>query len=193
MLRLRLSRALIGVCTALGLDGFALRSARADDGVQSGATPATAPPLPRASTVDGDIEGWPADQPLPPGYRWDSRPHSTLVNIGTGLFALGYAPALAIGAIGNEDLLHPGDPLGLWLLAPLAGPFVLLGDARNDIASVLLLADGAFQAVGMGLTVVGLVWRRPVLVPTAKSAVRVAPTPLVLGKGGGGLALFGTF
>ena len=118
MLRSRdFSRALLAICTALGLDATAPRPARAEDGVQSGVTPATASPLPRASTVDGDIEDWPAGNPVPPGYRWDSKPHSAIVNIGTGLFALGYVPAFAIAASGNDDLLHPGDPQGLWLFA----------------------------------------------------------------------------
>lgn len=194
MVRLRrFSRALLAVFTALGLEGSALRLARADDGAQSSAAPAGAPPLPRASQVDGDIEDWPAGQPLPAGYRWDSKAHSTLVNIGTGLFALGYAPALAIGSIGNEDLLHPGDPVGLWLVAPIAGPFVLLGDARNDVASVLLLTDGLFQAVGVGLATIGLLWRKPILVRSDEPTVRVAPALRVLGKGGGAVGLVGTF
>ncbi len=123
--------------------------------MQSRARPATASPLPNASEVDGEIEDWPAGHALPPGYRWDSKPHSALANIGTGLFALGYVPAFAIAASGNDDLLHPGNPQSLWLFAPIAGPFVLLGDARSDFASVLLVADGVFQAVGVGLAAVG--------------------------------------
>lgn len=142
--------------------------------------------------VDGDIEDWPAGNPVPPGYRWDSKPHSAIVNIGTGLFALGYVPAFAIAASGNDDLLHPGDPQGLWLFAPIAGPFVLLGEARNDVARVLLITDGVFQTVGVGLAAVGLLWRTPILV-RSETTLRVAPTPLVLGNGGGALGLAGTF
>jgi hypothetical protein len=189
----RCSPALLATCTALGLGGSALGPARADDGTQSPATPATAPPLPQASEVDGEIDDWPAGHAPPPGYRWDSKPHALLANIGAGLFALGYVPAFAIAAAGNDDLLHPGNPRSLWLFAPIAGPFVLLGDARNDFASVLLITDGVFQAVGVGLAAVGLLWRIPILVRSEKSTLRIEATPLVLGKRGGALRLEGTF
>lgn len=170
------------------------KSARADENPSSHeAAPAPAPALPRAAQVDGEIDDWPPGTPPPPGYRWDSRSHGTLVNIGTGLFAIGYAPALAIGSTNNEDLLHPGAPHSLWLIAPLAGPFVLLGDASSDVERVLLLTDGAFQAAGIAMWVVGLAWRVPILVHDEKAALRVRPAPLLLGRGGGGLALQGTF
>ncbi|MGH7437143.1 MAG: hypothetical protein ACRENE_15825, partial [Polyangiaceae bacterium] len=121
------------------------------------------------------------------------RAHNTLVNIGGGLFALGYLPALAIGATNNEDLLHPGAPRSLWLIAPLAGPFALLGDASSDVERVLLITDGAFQAAGIATWVVGLAWRVPILVHDEKATFGVRPIPLLLGRGGGGLALQGWF
>jgi hypothetical protein len=97
-----------------------------------------------------------------------------------------------VGAVGYDDT-HPHDSDYLWLYMPVAGPFFELTNSTTAAASVTLVIDGLAQTAGAILLIWGVTSPVTRLTRNDVAAIRVLPTPLVLGKDAGGLGLVGTF
>jgi hypothetical protein len=162
-------------------------------------TPAPAP-SPSAAALAAQ---WRPGIPPPPGYHVEQSPRTGLVIAGTVVAAVPYFfSVVAAGAAQSNNA--SGD-----LYVPLAGPWLTMGqrkygcnpDQTNsttgqnlqcvaDIFVVMgLIADGALQAVGATLLIVGLTATKSELVRDDQS-VRIAPMRVGSGYGAG---VFGTF
>jgi len=179
----RFSCTVFALLLAEAVTGGADQEARVDDDTHpaSKQVPPIAPAPLRATDVDpAEIEDWPPNQPPPTGYRWGSRARTPIVQSGLALWAIAYVPSFFIGMIGNGNLAQSATP-SAWLMVPIAGPFILLGDATGSTAKALLITDGAFQAVGAGLITLGLLWQVPILVREQKAASAVRPRLVLRG------------
>jgi hypothetical protein len=127
----------------------------------------------------------------PNGLSLGLKAHNAIVQSAAALWPIAYLPSLFIGMIGNENLAQSATR-SAWLMVPIAGPFVLLGHATGSTAKALLIADGAFQAVGASLMTLGLLWRVPILVREEKAVLAVRPS-LVLRGGDVELGMEGRF
>lgn len=150
------------------------------------------------------IEGWEPGDPVPDGYRPDTRPHSGLVKGGAAtLFSLWGISAIAgsfLVVAEDEDAEDGVDGNGIDaedyypLFIPVVGPFVTIGTAETSrAASVALVADGIGQTAGLAMFIAGLAARQDVLVriPTyGKGSMEVRP---VVGKGFQGVGVNGSF
>jgi hypothetical protein len=160
-------------------------------------------------------------QPIPPGYRVESRPYRAKVAIGSGIFGASYLVSFAIAAAGTEasstaesHMQVPYDPLWLWV--PIVGPWISLvttlksHDCRNSYFHSsyfygecesatrnlgawvgFLVMDGLAQAAGVVVAIAGIKSRWYQLVLTEGVQVQVLPVPM--GRAGEGLALVGRF
>ena len=138
------------------------------------------------------IDDWPTSAPAPPGYHWGSRPRFGPIGTGSALFAIPYLVGGFIVTLDYEASAAPDSNLN-WLLLPVAGPLIELAYSSSSAASVLLVADGVMQALGMGLIVYGIAWPAPILVRNDFGLVHLLPMPMTLGKAGSGVSLVGTF
>lgn len=126
----------------------------------------------------------------PDGYRLDERVQRRLVIAGISTFCSTYVlSALVGGVLQAQD--NEQDKKGLLpLFIPLAGPFVTIGTLdASPIATVLLVVDGAAQAVGAGLFIVGMTRLEKVWIRT--KAARLTFSPLVSAEGVAGLGVMG--
>lgn len=162
--------------------------ARADDRPLSTGSAAQRLPAALPAVDPVALAVWPTDRSPPPGYHWSSKPREAMIDAGTGLLLLGYVPGFAIAASNNDNLLDSSGDSSRWLFLPIAGPFVLAGQATGDFAKAVLVTDGLMQAVGVGLATLGLCWRIPVLVPEV-ATVRIVTSPLLVGARGTGVGI----
>jgi hypothetical protein len=193
-----------GAFVALAFFATAPRSAAADPAIAADSSDAPdggrdePAPIPGACGAGSlcappVVDPWPHGAPAPAGYHLDSRPNEWLIGVGSGMVGVPFVAHCAflagVRALSNDDYKGPL----LWLLLPVGGPFVLLHDAQNPALQAVLIADGTIQAAGVGLWLLGLVWRRPVLVRDERSALRFLPMPSLVGGSAPGLGYAGTF
>ncbi|HTJ81823.1 MAG TPA: hypothetical protein VL400_08855 [Polyangiaceae bacterium] len=130
---------------------------------------------------------------VPKGFRLDSKPRVALVAVGASasaaLWIISTASAIAL----DEQPSVEGDPNFddmYWpMFIPVVGPFVAIGtaDASGTGAGILAL-DGAFQAGGLALMIVGLAAPKLELIPQKGVFVGAGAAP-----GAGGIHVGGTF
>ena len=137
------------------------------------------------------VDPWPQDAPAPPGYHASSKPNPYLTNLGLSVLAVPYITGIGLITLDRELATEgDGDP-PYWLFLPIAGPFVELAYAKDTTARVLLVADGAMQALGLGLWVAGRIWHDEIVVRDEARAI--VPLPMVFAGGGGGIGVRGSF
>ena len=122
---------------------------------------------------------------------------------GALVFAGSYGAAVIAAASMDDD---QRDRWAERLYVPVVGPWLALNDYGNDCpielpqcddettTKVLLVADGVFQAAGVVTMVSGLLrpsYHKRVIRTSSADRVRVRPT--VVGRGGSGLMVFGTW
>jgi hypothetical protein len=118
--------------------------------------------------------------PIPPGYRLESRVRRGAVIAGTILFATTYGVNLLAASIadGNEDE-------ELWLYVPGVGTWPLVGDCSdsggNDDGCEFLVLHSLAHTLGLGLLIYGVAAQRNVLVRES----RVIVVPARIGSGNG--------
>lgn len=136
---------------------------------------------------------WEHPEPVPPGYHVEHRWRRKLVVGGAGLFILAYTFSAAAAATSP-------DARALWI--PVGGPVVQMtqlhsnqGDIvqANGLAMVLLVFDCIAQTVGTGMVTYGLAVPESRLVRNSEAGFRIAPGPLMLGRGAIGVGLIGSF
>jgi hypothetical protein len=134
-------------------------------------------------------------QPIPPGYHVDTRIRKGLVIGGAVTFGVVYLFSVLTGVlidsanevVGNESSGY--EPMYI----PLAGPFVTMGTASDDLSSggvALLAILGVAQVGGVGMLVAGLAVPKTELVRNDVSSIQVRP---MVGQGTTGLSLGGKF
>jgi len=132
--------------------------------------------------------------PLPKGYHVEDRATKGLLIAGYIVTGIPYVAGLVIALAAGLD-----NQSG-WLLLPVAGPWVTLGERRracdeigdsgwdsaycvgDRISEWLLGIDGVIQGIGAGLVVLGLVITKPYAV---RDEVPYVVTPSVVGSGYG--------
>ena len=131
-------------------------------------------------------------QPVPAGYRVESRLRKGLLIGGLVTFGSLYLVSAFTGGAAQDDKFTP-------LFVPIAGPFITIGTAKAEgVGTFTLLLDGVGQAGGALMAVLGLTLDQTLLVRNDLEARRgdgVAPsrirvTPL-FGRGTAGLGLAG--
>jgi hypothetical protein len=136
------------------------------------------------------------DQPIPQGYRLQSRPTVGVLGMGIGMFSAGWVTSVVMGIVLMEEAKK--DPNGpdasafVPMYIPVVGPFVEMAVLRPGPAELgLLITDGIFQLAGSVGILVGSLKRTYRLVYTGETAsVELAPAA---GKGFGGLLATGQF
>ncbi|HEY2518276.1 MAG TPA: hypothetical protein VGI39_45720 [Polyangiaceae bacterium] len=181
----------------------ALAHGAEDPGVTPGSGPVAAhrdpPPIPGACgpgslCAPPVVDPWPQDAPPPPGYHASSKPNPYLTDLGWSVFGLPYFTGFAVMAL-DQSLAsdHKMDPALAWLMLPLAGPFVELAYVKDSrVLTDVLIADGAMQALGLGLWVAGrIIWPDKIVV--RDDVLAVVPRPMLFAGGGGGIGVQGSF
>jgi len=123
--------------------------------------------------------------PVPPGYRVESRARTGLVVGGSILFGIFYGiTLLAASETHNSD--------GWWLYVPVLGPFGYASTVEEGVASgalkTLLWMDGFLQAGGAAMLIIGVVGKTE-LVRNDIAKISVAP---LFGRANG-LSIVGEF
>jgi hypothetical protein len=183
-----------GVLAAAGLSAS---PARADDTpaveVQQPA-PAAAPVAPAAADATTSrppyLEDWPEGTAAPAGYHWTQRPRLGPIIAGATVLGVLWGVSALVGAAAFDDT-H--DPAYEWLYVPVAGPFLELTNTTSAAGSVTLVIDGVGQAAGAALLIWGLTSPITRVVRNDVSKPLVLPMPVVMGRGGAGLGVVGTF
>jgi hypothetical protein len=143
---------------------------------QTRLTQAEAPPPPRDSYEDKTVQ---------------SRPNTTLLSTGTGLFLLSYGPAAVAAATSarEEDKR---------LFIPIAGPWLDLAnrDCRaracgetEDVAKAMIITSGVVQGAGALMALGSLIIPETTTVASERKAADLKPTvkilPMSFGAGAG--------
>jgi hypothetical protein len=132
-------------------------------------------------------------QALPAGYRRAKQTRTGLLITGAVMLGAAYSTSALVGTASNKD----GDG---WLLLPVFGPLIASGErsggAGDDQIAYLMFFAG--QATGAVLLGYGLLSKRSVFLRDAVAAdatptVRWGVTPLLMGRGPGGLGVVGEF
>jgi hypothetical protein len=133
----------------------------------------------------------PQPETIPDGYHAESRVRQNLVVGGSLIFGLPYLGSVWFGmALAKFQAERGGGGIDPALFfVPVVGPFVALGAC--DEVEPLLLLDGIAQATGAAMIVLGVAWKKTVVVPN--TSVQVVVAPMRFGRDGSGLALAGTF
>ena len=155
-------------------------------------------------------------KPVPPGFHVEERSmSSSLVPVGTVVFALSYAPLLYWGTSAiAQGKSYRGCPSNRWLVLPLAGPFIAstayggpragLCEDPEDVEKAIVVNDGILQVAGAALIVIGLIPPWHVLVkdgdpgstaPSTRSSngAHFRVIPWQVGTSAAGVDLVGTF
>jgi hypothetical protein len=179
----------------------------------AGPPPPGAPPppdpynygVPPGTPMAYDIDDWEEGDPIPPGYRPDTRIRKGLViggavTLGAVWLVFGVLPASIMVAVEETDEADFSNDTGedkedyYPLYIPVAGPFVTIFTTESQAAgTALLIIDGVAQTAGLAMLIAGLAAQKTVLEPdpTYRAAEwHVAPivTPELTGLGA-----FGTF
>lgn len=103
-------------------------------------------------------------QPIPQGYRLESRVNRALLGTGAGLFGGFWFISFVIGLTGDENNYN-GDGGWAALYVPVAGPFVAIGTLNaSDGGLALLLLDGFAQAGGATMFTLSFILKKQRLV-----------------------------
>lgn len=110
------------------------------------ATPASTTPPPVLPVID-------PDQPVPAGYKLQSRPTVGVLGMGIGTFSAGWVTTLAMGIVLSEEAKKnpdgPDPSTFIPMYFPVAGPFVTMAVWKPGPAELgLLLTGGLFQVAG---------------------------------------------
>jgi hypothetical protein len=139
------------------------------------------------------------DQPVPQGYKLQSRPTVGVLGMGIGTFSAGWVTAVVMGIVLSEEAKKdpngPDPSVFIPMYFPVAGPFITMAVMRPGPAEIgLLMTDGIFQLAGSVGILVGSLNRTYRLVYTGEGAaaasVEIAPAA---GMGFGGLQATGHF
>ncbi len=132
-------------------------------------------------------------QPIPDGYRVDSRVSRPLLGAGAGVFGGFWFLSFVVGLSGDENTYY-GD--GGWgaLYVPLAGPFIAIGTLdASDGGLAILLVDGFAQLGGATMFALSFILPQKRLVREnlhLSLTPEITVAPVFTGKGFG---LTGTF
>jgi hypothetical protein len=151
-------------------------------------------------------------RPIPPGYHPETRPRKGLVISGSIVFGIPYFLSLSVAASSK----YTPDR---WLYAPLVGPFIDLGQRKENCVTYgngsfgttttcsddsserfFLMADGLMQVAGATMLILGLALPQHLLVRDDAPFVGGKPAqfawtiaPQKMGRSGYGLGLAATF
>lgn len=143
---------------------------------------------------------------IPPGYHLESRANRGLVIGGSVMLGTGWLVSVFTGLIG--EVIHQSTGFSgtdgqknTWMpmLIPVAGPFVTMFTARQDISDsgyVPIILLGAVQAGGLAMLISGAVVKSQRLVRIANTELQIDPifAPRTAQSGGfTGLSLSGKF
>ncbi|MDI1432807.1 hypothetical protein [Polyangium sorediatum] len=128
--------------------------------------------------------------PIPPGYRVDSRIRKGLVIGGAVTFGVPWFFSAMIASIG-DSLSRSSD---LWpLYIPALGPFIAMGTLDTEGPGTFWLAvDGLAQSGGIAMLIAGIVAQEKRLVRSTEVGTSMTVMPLRFGPHGAGLGLVGT-
>jgi len=148
-------------------------------------------PLPRYDCLPETLS-YRTGRPVPKGYRVERRRYRGLIISGAIVFGIPYTVSLAYA---------PNEPHLNWLVVPVIGPLLASETIREcdeesyaeesgcvydaEAAATALRFDGIVQAIGAGLLLPGLLFKRPILVRDPTVSFRVAPVRLGRGHGVG--------
>jgi hypothetical protein len=139
---------------------------------------------PRIITSDED------DQHVPPGYHVETRIRKGLVITGAavfgGLYVLSFLTAASIHAnngYNDDGTRSTRNDDGAFLFVPIVGPFLQMTKTDTAWANVFLAIDGAAQAGGALMFILGMASPKTVLVRNDLAEVHVLP--MTVGTGGG--------
>lgn len=162
--------------------------------------PSASPPPPAAPAPPRELSPWDPDTPVPDGYVLRSRPQTGLIFGGAAMVSIAWVTSIAVGLVAAEDEEDRGiDGDGVeaddWtpLFVPIGGPFAsIVSVDSGGVGTGLLLADGALQAAGVALIVVGSLVQDHRVVRVSPDAVSVTVAP-TLSASARGLVLGGAF
>jgi hypothetical protein len=127
-------------------------------------------------------------QPIPPGYRVETRAKRGLIVGGAVTFGVLYllsAFAATVAIDGNDS-----EEFGP-LLIPVAGPFVTVGTAGAEgVGTFALVLDGVGQAGGVAMFIAGIMTEEKFLLRNDQAKITV--TPMMLGESSLGLGIRGS-
>ena len=159
--------------------------------------------VPPGTPQAGYIDDWEEGDPIPPGYRPDTRIRKGLVIGGAVTMGSLWLISVVIGgagasveeaddALGDSDGIHPED--FYMLMIPVAGPFIAMGTLEASGAGLaFLIIDGIGQAGGLAMLIAGIAAQETYLRPAPQYGeidVKFAP---VLAPGFAGMGVTGTF
>jgi hypothetical protein len=150
--------------------------------------------VPQSVAMSGPEElDYSEGQNVPSGYHPETRVRKGLVIAGSATFGGCYLFSLLIAAAGQDSASSSGGKNDVApLFIPVLGPFITMGNSSSATADVFLAIDGAAQAAGVAMAVVGLTMPRTILVRNdlGRGSAQVTITP-VIGPGSAGIG--GTF
>src|SRR5690606_38236504 len=123
-------------------------------------------------------------EPVPEGYRVDTRIRKGLVIGGAVTFGVTYLAAAGLAVQAHNDEYDAADELfedesdANVLFIPIAGPFIMAGklaEERREAAAVAAV-DGLAQAAGLSMFIAGLAAPKTVLVKDETHSLSVTPT-----------------
>jgi len=147
--------------------------------------------VPQSIALSGPAEfTYEEGQPIPDGYHLATRTRRGPIVAGAVTFGTLYLFS-AIAAAGSGDAHQGGtNPEGA-LYIPGIGPFIQLGSTTTQTGTVVLVADGLGQSLGLALLIYGIANPKNVLVRNDLGKPMI--TPMRMGKDGYGLGLTGSF
>lgn len=156
------------------------------------APPGTAPgaPPPPATPPPPSIIAYEDGDPIPEGYRLDSRARMNLVGTGIGLFIPFYVISTLSAAIAEA-----GGNSNYWpMYVPTIGPLITISTAKpdNNFEVFMLGLDAVAQTAGIGLIIWGMASREKRLIRVAGETPSLTIAPAYLGRGSFGLGISGT-
>jgi hypothetical protein len=127
-------------------------------------------------------------QPIPPGYRVETRARRGLIVGGAVTFGALYLLSAFTASVavdgGNSEEFAP-------LFIPVAGPFVTVGTARAEgVGTFALVLDGIGQAGGVAMFIAGMATEEKFLLRNDQAKISV--TPMMVGESSFGLGIRGS-
>lgn len=126
-------------------------------------------------------------QPIPPGYRVETRARKGLIVGGAVTFGVLYLLSAFTASVavdsGDSEEFGP-------LFIPVAGPFVTIGTAEaQGVGTFALVLDGVGQAGGVAMFIAGMVTEEKFLLRNDQAKISV--TPMMVGESSFGLGIRG--
>jgi hypothetical protein len=138
-----------------------------------------------------ELRHWREGDPIPPGYHPEEKPRDGLAIAGGIVFAIPYFISLLVAASSHNST----DEV---LYAPVIGPFLRIGDnsagtnVADIVADVFLAMDGAAQAGGVTMLILGTTTTKTVLVRNDVASMPVI-VPMRFGNDGYGVGVAARF